>query len=635
MAGRIPESDIAAIKQRVNIFDVVSDYVTLKRAGAGSFKGLCPFHDEKTPSFTVNVNQGYFKCFGCNESGDTIAFLQKHEHLSFTESVERLAERVGYQISYEDRQGAPKGPSKTRLYEAHKIATEFYARQLATENGQVAVEFLAKRGFDSGALKKFEIGYAPDSWDGLTGLLRQRGFSQEELTASGLASAGSRGIYDRFRGRIMWPIKNITGQTIGFGARKLLESDQGPKYLNSPETPIYQKSQVLYGLDSAKKTIAERRSAIVVEGYTDVMACHLAGITNAVATCGTAFGSDHIRLLRRILGDEAAAEVIFTFDPDSAGEAAALKAFGQDHQFNAHTYIATNRYGLDPSDLRQQQGDNAVIAMFSEKKPLFEFALQHAVKNYDLNTIEGRYGALRRALPVIAAIKDSSLQPEYMRELGKMVGLDFPDVQREFRALKQRGNLALPKAHTAPRELAADTAEANGQNTVAATTPQQVPQITLGMLPQDTGTEIEVDALAAMLQYPLLVGADRLAHAATARVDLGPLKQVRDAIAVSLESLGDGAGWVDRVSAAAPAEVRSLVREIALLPLPNLETRQFQKFVVQSVVRLQQRDFETLQQELTRRLRLVADPGSDEATEIRKHIYTVTKLRREFDQLFE
>lgn len=438
MAGRISENDIAAVKTRANIVDVISDHVTLKRAGVGSFKGLCPFHDERTPSFTVSESMERYHCFGCQASGDVIAFLMNYQHLSFIEAVESLAARVGYQITYVAGSENSQGPSKTRLYAAHKAASEFYQEQLFSPAGTVAREFLYSRGFDDAALRLFELGYAPDTWDSLTRHLGSLGYKPDELVQGGLVSQGSRGIYDRFRGRPMWPIKDSTGQVVGFGARKILESDQGPKYLNSPETPIYHKSKVLYGIDLAKKAIAKDKRAIVVEGYTDVMACHLAGVPHAVATSGTAFGSEHIAVLRRVLGDDNTAEVIFTFDPDSAGQAAALKAYGEERRFNAQTYVATNSEGLDPSDLRQQRGDAAVVAMFQAKTPLFEFALQHAISGFDLHSVAGRHHAIASALPIIERIRDRSLQPAYVRELARMIGVDISVVKEQMRQMVRR-----------------------------------------------------------------------------------------------------------------------------------------------------------------------------------------------------
>ncbi|OJU66354.1 MAG: DNA primase, partial [Microbacterium sp. 70-38] len=317
MAGRIVQADVDEVKSRVNIADVIGERVALKPAGVGSMKGLCPFHDERSPSFNVRPQVGFYHCFGCGESGDVYTFLRKMDHLSFTEAVERMAARVGITLHYEDGGGAvPESSGRTRLYAANAAAAEWFRAQLMTPEADTGRRFLGERGFDAGAAAHFGVGYAPKGWSGLLDALSSQGFTRDELTAAGLVSQGQRGVYDRFRGRLVWPIRDITGQTLGFGARRLFDDDNGPKYLNTPETTLYRKTQVLYGLDLAKRDITrgDPRRVVVVEGYTDVMACHLAGVTTAVATCGTAFGADHMGILRRVIGDDAAAEVVFTFD---------------------------------------------------------------------------------------------------------------------------------------------------------------------------------------------------------------------------------------------------------------------------------------------------------------------------------
>ena len=401
MAGRIRASDIEEVKRRTNLGDLVGDYVTLKNAGIDSMKGLCPFHDERSPSFHVRPALGYYHCFGCGESGDAFTFLQRMDHLTFAESVERLAARIHYVLTYEEGNFQREdGPNRARLLAANQAAAAFYVAQLASEEGAAGRAFLEQRGFDPAAAERFGVGYAPRGWNGVTDHLKAQGFTPAELAQAGLVSEGQRGVYDRFRGRVVWPIRDTSGQTIGFGARKLYEDDNGPKYLNTPETPVYHKSQVLYGLDLAKRAISRGKRAVVVEGYTDVMACHLAGIDTAVATCGTAFGKEHISVLRRIMGDDTAAEVVFTFDPDEAGQKAALRAFSEEKRFTAQTYVAVAPDGYDPCDLRLHRGDEAVRELFTRKQPLFEFALRQAVSRFDLNSVEGRVSALRAAAPI-------------------------------------------------------------------------------------------------------------------------------------------------------------------------------------------------------------------------------------------
>ncbi|MEV0114485.1 DNA primase [Streptomyces sp. NPDC050844] len=425
MAGRINDEDVKAVRDAVPIDAVVSDYLQLRNAGGGNLKGLCPFHDEKSPSFQVSPSKGLFHCFGCQEGGDTIAFVMKIDHLTFSETVERLAAQAGITLRYEEGGYNPSNQrgERIRLVEAHKIATQFYIDQLESPEAEIGRKFLAERGFDQAAAAHFGVGYSPAGWDHLTRFLRGKGFSDKELTLSGLSQEGRRGPIDRFRGRLMWPIRDISGEVVGFGARKLRDDDNGPKYLNTPETPIYKKGQVLYGVDLAKKEIAKTSRAVVVEGYTDVMACHLAGVTTAIATCGTAFGGDHIKILRRLLMDNGSARVIFTFDGDAAGQKAALRAFEDDQKFAAETYIAIAPDGMDPCELRLAKGDEAVADLVEPRTPLFEFALRQIVGRYDLETPAGRAAALDEAGPVVARIKNSGAQHEVAVQLAGMLGI--------------------------------------------------------------------------------------------------------------------------------------------------------------------------------------------------------------------
>ena len=441
MAGRIKDSDVTYVRDHSPIDDVVSDYVQLKSAGGGQKKGLCPFHDEKSPSFHVTPSKGYFHCFGCQVGGDVIAFIMKLEHLTFTETVERLADRIGYTLTYEAG-NSNSGPSinRSRLVAANLAAATFYQEQLQLPEAQHGRDFLTKRGFDRDAAKTFGVGYAPDQWDSLFKFLKGKGFTEEELMLAGLVKEGTKGPIDRYRNRLIWPVKDISGDVVGFGARKLAsdEVDQGPKYLNSPETPIYKKNQILYGLDMAKKEISKTRQVVIVEGYTDVMAAHLAGVTTAVATCGTAFGDEHIRIIRRLLMDADAfrGEVIFTFDGDAAGQKAALRAFEDDQKFVAQTFVAVEPNGMDPCELRQANGDAAVRELIARRVPLFEFAIKSVIAGYDITNPEGRVNALNQVAPLIGKIRDASLRPEYVRLLAGWLGMEVEIVST---AVKRSG----------------------------------------------------------------------------------------------------------------------------------------------------------------------------------------------------
>jgi DNA primase len=426
VAGRINDEDVKAVRDAVPIDAVVSEYLQLRNAGGGNLKGLCPFHDEKSPSFQVSPSKGLFHCFGCQEGGDTITFVMKVDHLTFSESVERLAAQAGITLRYEEGGYNPANQrgERIRLVEAHKAAADFYVEQLAVSpEADAGRKFLAERGFDQSAAEHFSVGYSPQGWDHLTRFLRGKGFTDKEILLSGLSQEGRRGPIDRFRGRLMWPIRDIGGEVVGFGARKLYESDNGPKYLNTPDTAIYRKSQVLYGIDLAKKDIAKSSRAVVVEGYTDVMACHLAGVTTAIATCGTAFGTDHIKILRRLLMDNGSARVIFTFDGDAAGQKAALRAFEDDQKFAAETYIAIAPDNMDPCDLRLAKGDEAITDLVEPRMPLFTFALRQIVDRYDLDTPGGRAAALDEAVPVVAKIKEVTQRREVAVQLAGLVGI--------------------------------------------------------------------------------------------------------------------------------------------------------------------------------------------------------------------
>ncbi len=431
MAGRIRDEDVSYVRDHTAIDDVVGEYVQLKNAGGGQKKGLCPFHDEKSPSFNVTPSKGYFHCFGCGVGGDVIAFVMKVDHQSFSETVERLADRLGYQLRYDTSGSAPEhtGPKKTRLYAANAAAAEFYQSQLLTPAAAHGRDFLTKRGFDKSSAELFGVGYAPDEWDGLYKYLRSKAFTDEELSVAGLTKEGTKGPIDRFRNRLIWPIKDITGEYVGFGARKLASDDvdQGPKYLNTSETPIYKKSRILYGLEKAKKDISQKRQVVVVEGYTDVMAAHLAGVTTAVATCGTAFGDEHISIIRRLLMDDDSfrGEVIFTFDGDAAGQKAALKAFGDDQKFVTQTFVAVEPSGMDPCELRMASGDSAVRDLIARRVPLFEFAMKSEIAKYDIKTAEGRVLALNEVAPLVSKIKDASLRPEYTKAIAGWLGMEM------------------------------------------------------------------------------------------------------------------------------------------------------------------------------------------------------------------
>ncbi|WP_420846724.1 DNA primase [Nocardioides caldifontis] len=415
---------------------------------------------EEGHAFVLEDNILTGNCFGCGEGGDVISFLMKHDGLAFAQAVEYLADRTGVQLrrtEEDDHTPRPKGPGRQRLVEAHKLAQEFYADQLGGPDAVAARQFLSERGFDQQAALTFGLGFAPRDGEALYKHLRQKRFSDAELVTAGLVAQGQRGHYDRFRGRLLWPIRETSGETIGFGARRIFDDDRiEAKYLNTPETPIYKKSQVLYGIDLARREIARSSQAVVVEGYTDVMACHLSGVGTAVATCGTAFGEDHGRVLRRLLHDheEFRGEVIFTFDGDEAGQKAALRAFGGDQQFVGQTYVAVEPDGLDPCDLRLKSGDAAVRELVARRIPLYRFVLGNVVQRYDLDRADGRIDALREAAKLVSSIRDRSKVDAFARELAGMVGVDIEEARAEVRRASGRapsGREPAAPAAAAPR----------------------------------------------------------------------------------------------------------------------------------------------------------------------------------------
>ncbi|WP_030406547.1 DNA primase [Streptomyces albus] len=571
MAGRINDEDVKAVRDAVPIDSVVSEYLQLRNAGGGNLKGLCPFHDEKSPSFHVSPSKGLYHCFGCQEGGDTLDFVMKVDHLSFSEAVERLAARAGITLRYE--QGGYGRTSqqgeRTRLVEAHKIAARFYAEQLDGPEAEIGRRFLAERGFDQEAARHFGIGYSPAGWDHLVRYLRGQGFTDKELISSGLAQEARNGRpIDRFRGRLMWPIRDITGDVVGFGARKLREDDQGPKYLNTPETPIYRKSQVLYGIDLAKREIAKANRAVVVEGYTDVMACHLAGVTTAIATCGTAFGGEHVKILRRVLMDNSQSEVVFTFDGDAAGQKAALRAFEDDQKFAARTWIAITPGGMDPCDLRLAEGDEAVAKVVEGRTPLFDFAMRSIVDRHNLDTAEGRSAALEEAAPIVVQIKDPSIRRGYAVRLAGLLGI----VDEEFvvRRVAQLARWARERG-PAPQRTARRSGAKEGPAVRAPFVPRG-PDLNL----RSPAHRVERELLKLALQRPELVspafdayGADEFTAPPYAVV-----RQALEAAGGAEAGIGDS-GYLGRVRDAAPDDtVRSLITELAVEPLRSARNRE-------------------------------------------------------------
>ncbi|MCC3269751.1 DNA primase [Arthrobacter gengyunqii] len=641
MAGLIKREDIDEVRSRTDIKAVIDGYVTLKSAGIGSYKGLCPFHDERSPSFHVRPQVGTYHCFGCGESGDVISFVQKMDHGTFSETVEKLAARLGYELHYEDGGTGPRREDvgkRQRLLDAHKIAAEFFAAQLRTPGAQAARDFLQERGFDPAAAAHFGVGYAQQGWDSLLKHLTDKGFTREELAGTGMFSTGSDAsrFYDRFRGRLIWPIRDLTGAVIGFGARKLYEDDQGPKYLNTPETALYKKSQVLYGIDLAKRSIAKDRQIVVVEGYTDVMACHLAGITTAVATCGTAFGEDHVKIARRLLSDDGSGgEVIFTFDGDAAGQKAALKAFDLDQRFTAQTYVAVDPEGMDPCDIRQKHGDTAVAELIRSRRPLFEFSIRSTLRKFDLNTVEGRVQALRAAAPVVAEIRDPAMRPAYARELAGWLGTDVDDVTRAVGSAAKRLREGNSHANSSSGKPGHDDArgsqhesrdqrgqQGNRQNQGSGQDQrgygQSVPEPVLEQPafsrpdPRDPAARMERQALEVALQQPGLLDEGQWERFKAARFSVPAYLAVHNAIIAAGHAGAGPAQWVEQVREELPDTLRDFVSELAVTPLHARDNDALQRYCRDILNRLFELQVTHLKAEKLGQLQRL-DPSADPA----------------------
>ncbi|OBF61967.1 DNA primase [Mycobacterium sp. 852002-53434_SCH5985345] len=583
--GRIPDRDIAAIRERVRIEEVVGDYVQLRRAGADSLKGLCPFHDEKSPSFHVRPNHGHFHCFGCGEGGDVYAFIQKIEHVTFVEAVELLADRIGHTISYTGPATSVQRDrgSRSRLVAANAAAAEFYAAALESDEAAPARQYLTERNFDAEAARRFGCGFAPSGWDSLTKHLVRKGFEFKELEAAGLSRQGRRGPIDRFHRRLLWPIRSAAGEVIGFGARRLFDDDpMEAKYINTPETLLYKKSSVMFGIDLAKRDIAKGHQAVVVEGYTDVMAMHLAGVTTAVASCGTAFGDEHLSMLRRLMMDDSffRGELIYVFDGDAAGRAAALKAFGGEQNLAGQSFVAVAPDGMDPCDLRLKSGDGALRDLVARRTPLFEFAIRTAIAEMDLDSAEGRVAALRRCVPMVSQIKDPTLRDEYARQLAGWVGWDdVAQVIDRVRTQAKKSPAPARSGPNAPRGAAQQpSAAAPGRPTA------KLPD------PRDPTLRPQRAALKSALQYPALAGPvfDTLPVESFTHPGYAAVRAAIEA-AGGTSSGVTGGQWIDAVRQRAGSDLTAgLVSELGVEAIQVDDDEKLVRYIAGVLARLQE-----------------------------------------------
>jgi DNA primase len=413
----ILDDDVARVRESTDLVALAGEHIALKRVGR-RFMGLCPFHNEKTPSFSINPELAVFHCFGCQKSGDAITFIREIEHLDFVEAVERLAARAGITLRYDSASAGKDRQRKERLSEAVGAAIAFYHRLLmdAPEGGP-ARRHLRSRSFDGDAARRFQLGWAPDGFDALSVHLQHERFGRKDILDAGLAFVNrANKLQDQFRSRLMFPIYDTRGEPAGFGGRAL--GDEMPKYKNSPETPIYQKSRLLYGLNWAKGEIVARGEVVICEGYTDVMAFALAGTPNAVATCGTALAEDHFQILKNL-----ARKVVLAYDADTAGQAAAERWYQWEQRYEVQVQVADLPPGKDPGDLWKD--DRAALATAIERAaPFLQFRLDRILAGADLATLEGRARTAESAAAIVAEHPNELVRDQYVMKLAGTLEID-------------------------------------------------------------------------------------------------------------------------------------------------------------------------------------------------------------------
>jgi len=430
----IVDEDIARVRDSTDLVALAGEHLALKRVG-NRMMGLCPFHSEKSPSFSINPEMNVWYCFGCQKSGDAITFVREVEHLDFADAVERLAARAGITLRYDNNAVAKDRSKKARLSEVVDAAIEYYHQLLLTGNeAKNARGYLRSRGFDGDAVRRFKLGYSPDNWDTLSHHLQQAGFPREIVKEAGLAFVNKANkLQDFFRGRVMFPIYDSRGEAAGFGARAL--GDEKPKYKNSPETPIYQKSRLLYGLNWAKAEIVARNEVIICEGYTDVMAFALAGAPNAVATCGTALADEHFQILKNLTR-----KVVLAYDSDAAGQGAAEKWYTWEQRFEIQLAVAALPAGRDPADVWRDDPE-ALISAVKEAAPFLQFRLDRLLAAADLRSLEGRARAGDEGVLLVAEHPNDFVRDQYVMKLAGTLDIDA-DRMRDAVERARRGERA-------------------------------------------------------------------------------------------------------------------------------------------------------------------------------------------------
>ena len=602
MPGMILKEDIEKVRATADLYDIVSATVSLKPSGTGTYVGLCPFHDEKTPSFSVRPALGVWHCFGCGLGGDVFGYIEHQENVDFRDAVELLADKYHIELRY-DQSSAKKehtGSKRARLLEANEAAQEFFVSQLMTKDALAARKLLDGRNFSQADCQRFGCGYAPQGWDNLVRYLAGKGFTQQEMLDAGLARQGQHGVYDYFRGRVTWPIRDSTGRTLGFGARKLYEDDSiGAKYINTPDTALYRKNQVLYGIDMAKAAIVKKRQVVIVEGYTDVMAMHLAGVDTAIATCGTAFGAEHAKIVRRLIADDSlgavqlvgplkvdgqqlSSRIVFTFDGDAAGQKAAIHAFGLDAAFSTQAFVAVADDNLDPCDLRIKRGNEAVRALIANAEPLYDFVIKTAIGRFDTTYATGQMGAVKAVAPLIAQIRDRSLLDLYSRKAVRQIGVDLDIMQREVRDARRKLNVRDEDAYAPKRRFAANAAAAAEPRMDQGANPYANPSARKALEHRDAAEQsyyriddavfiCEQQFMATLIQVPLAVDPTLFASLTLSSFMTPVFRTLFQAIAAAggLPSTDTPQGlWMHNLTKAGGPMLESVINELAVMQLP-------------------------------------------------------------------
>lgn len=602
MPGMILKEDIEKVRATADLYDIVSATVSLKPSGTGAYVGLCPFHDEKTPSFSVRPALGVWHCFGCGLGGDVFGYVEHQENIDFRDAVELLADKYHIELHY-DQSNAKKehtGSKRARLLEANEAAQEFFVSQLMTKDALAARKLLDGRNFSQADCQRFGCGYAPQGWDNLVRYLAGKGFTQQEMLDAGLARQGQHGVYDYFRGRVTWPIRDSTGRTLGFGARKLYEDDSiSAKYINTPDTTLYRKNQVLYGIDMAKAAIVKKRQVVIVEGYTDVMAMHLAGVDTAIATCGTAFGAEHTKIVRRLIADDSlgavqlvgplkvegqalSSRIVFTFDGDAAGQKAAIHAFGLDSAFSTQAFVAVADDNLDPCDLRIKRGNEAVRALIDHAEPLYDFVIKTAIGRFDTTYTTGQMGAVKAVAPLIAQIRDRSLLDLYSRKAVRQIGVDLDIMQREVRDARRKLQVRDEDAYAPKRRFAGNAGAAVEPRMEQGANPYANPSARKALEHRDAAEQsyyriddavfiCEQQFMATLIQVPLAVDPTLFASLTLSSFMTPVFRTLFQAVAAAggLPSADTPQGlWMHNLTKAGGPMLESVINELAVMPLP-------------------------------------------------------------------